>query len=116
MSDYLIHEMRSTRNISIEFGCEIVDGGGNRHLEWITIEERETGVKRRVDACALFILIGAVPSTAWLSDELAKDQWGFVLTGRDVQDSSVWPLDCAPYAFETSLPGVLPSGTCDMVP
>jgi thioredoxin reductase (NADPH) len=57
-------------------------GGGENRLEWLAIQNRENGEKRRVNAEALFVLIGAVLGTAWLPDEIARDQWGFVVTGR----------------------------------
>lgn len=110
MSDYLINEMRVIPNISIEFDCQIVDGGGSSRLEWLEIEDRASGSTRRVDAAAVFILIGAVPATDWLPDEIATDPWGFVLTGRESEESPLWTLDRVPYAFETTVPGVFAVG------
>jgi thioredoxin reductase (NADPH) len=39
---------------------------------------------------------------------VGRDQWGFVLTGPDT--GQAWPLERAPYLFETSLPGVFAVG------
>ena len=110
MSDYLVNEMRVIPNISIEFGCQIVDGGGSSRLEWLEIEDRASGSTRRVDAAAVFILIGAVSATDWLPDEIATDRWAFVLTGRESEESPLWTLDRVPYSFETSVPGVFAVG------
>jgi thioredoxin reductase (NADPH) len=47
------------------------------------------------------VLIGAVPHTAWLPDEIARDDWGYLITGSAA--GAVRPL-------ETSLPGVFAAG------
>jgi thioredoxin reductase (NADPH) len=57
----------------------------------------------------LFVLIGATPATAWLPEEIARDRWGFVLTGRDVEDER-GPLEETLSPYETSLPGVFAVG------
>ena len=41
-------------------------------------------------AAGLFILIGAEPFTDWLPDVIARDRWGFVLTGPDVDRHGRW--------------------------
>ena len=59
------------------------------------------GETETVSAAALVVLIGAVPHTAWLPDEIALDDWGYVITGTAA--GAVRPL-------ETSLPGVFAAG------
>ncbi len=54
-------------------------------------------------------MIGAVPHTDWLPDEVRRDRRGFVLTGPDVP-SDQWSLDRPPQPFESSLPGVFAVG------
>jgi thioredoxin reductase (NADPH) len=110
MSDYLIEDIKVNPNISVQYNGEIVDGGGDGRLEWLSIRDRTEGITERVEADAVFILIGAIPATGWLPDEIAKDQWGFILTGRDVEDEGLWRLDRHPASFETSLPGVFAVG------
>src|SRR4051794_23090173 len=50
-------------------------------------------------------MIGAEPHTEWLAPTVARDEKGFVLTGRDIS-SKDWPLQREPYPFETSRPGI----------
>jgi thioredoxin reductase (NADPH) len=59
----------------------------------------------------LFVFIGASPHTEWLQDQLATDDAGFLLTGRDVQgqDLEEWGGD-RPLFLETSRPGVFAVG------
>ena len=63
-------------------------------------------------ADALFALIGSMPHTDYLGEEVLRDRWGFVLTGRDLRrgDAPGWPTGEAPLLFETSLPGVFAIG------
>ncbi|HYI45899.1 MAG TPA: NAD(P)/FAD-dependent oxidoreductase [Actinomycetota bacterium] len=110
MSEYLIAEIEARPNISVEFGCQIVDGGGDTKLEWIQLEDLKSGARRRADAQSLFVLIGAVPATDWLPLEIDKDEWGFIVTGDEVAHSQRWPIDRPPLLFETSLPGVFAVG------
>ncbi len=60
-------------------------------------------------AAALFVMIGAVPRTDWLPEEIARDPSGFVLTGGDVPPAR-WPLERTPLALETSMPAVFAAG------
>jgi thioredoxin reductase (NADPH) len=48
------------------------------------------------------------PFTAWLPKQVRRDQWGFVLTGPDIDPH--WSLGRAPSLLETSLPGVFAIG------
>jgi len=61
----------------------------------------------------LFLLIGAVPRTEWLPPAIARDEAGYLRVGADLEPGSEpgrWPLERAPFAYETSLPGVFAVG------
>jgi thioredoxin reductase (NADPH) len=62
----------------------------------------------------MFVLIGAEPHTQWLPDHIARDQWGFVVTGTDLLAGAAapqgWPLPRPPMLLESSLPGVFAAG------
>src|SRR5213076_1924310 len=66
------------------------------------------GTVESVPAAGLFVLIGGQPFTEWLPELVHRDQWGFVLTGPDIDRR--WPLGRAPFLFETSVPGVFAVG------
>jgi len=74
--------------------------------------DRQSGALRSVPADALFVLIGSQPRTEWLGASVARDQWGFILTGPDLLGAGGghWPLDRPPMPLETSLPGVFAAG------
>jgi len=58
-------------------------------------------------ADGLFIFIGADAETAWLPSGIERDAYGYVRTGRDIED---WRLERKPYALETSIPGIFAAG------
>ena len=113
MSSYLVERIRAADNIEVRLQTEVVDGGGDGHLEWITLEDRATGATERVDTNWVFIFIGASPRTDWVGDAVARDERGFVVTGNDLlarKEGPRWPLSRAPFVLETSVPGVFAAG------
>jgi thioredoxin reductase (NADPH) len=110
MSYYLVQQIEAVPNIEVRVRTEVVGGGGDGHLERLVLRNRDTGTDDTVTAEALFLMIGAAPRTDWLPPEIQRDAQGFILTGRDVLDSDVWPLDREPLLLETSMPGVFAAG------
>ena len=93
----------------MEGSTRVVDGGGDLRLEWITTEDVGTGQRRTRTAAGLFLLLGASPHTEWLPDEVAVDDRGFVLTGRDVPMDE-WVDGVPPANLATTVPGVFAVG------
>jgi thioredoxin reductase (NADPH) len=110
MSDYLVKSIERTPNIDIRFHTEVVDGGGDGRLEWVALRDRTTGTVERRDAHAVFVLIGGDPCTDWLPGSVARDGWGYVLTGGYCECNFVGDAPRAPMMFETTLPGVFAVG------
>jgi thioredoxin reductase (NADPH) len=109
MSDYLIKEIGAAPNLDVRLRRQVVDGGGDGRLQHLVLRHLESGRDERVDADALFIMIGAEPHTDWLPDDIARDQWGFILTGDDVPLESR-PSPDRPLPLETSMLGVFAAG------
>ena len=86
MSDYLMREIDAAPNVDVRYHVQVVDGAGTDYLESLVLEDRLTGTRQSVPADGLFVLIGSQPRTDWLGEDLARDQWGFILTGPDVLD------------------------------
>ena len=84
MSQYLIDEIRYNERIAVLPCTRVVDGGGEGQLEWLCLEDTNTGERTTKQARGLFLLLGAEPRCDWLPPELARDKHSFVLTGRDV--------------------------------
>jgi thioredoxin reductase (NADPH) len=113
MSQYLIERITSASNIEVRYRSEVVAGNGNGHLERLTLADRDSGATEEVSASWLFVFIGASPGTEWLGPDVARDGKGFVVTGQDLSSpdfAACWPLVRAPFALETSVPGVFAAG------
>jgi thioredoxin reductase (NADPH) len=114
MSRYLILRIDENPRITLHPRTEIVAFDGNDHLE--RVEWRDKG-SDHVEACPIrhvFVMMGAVPNTAWLKGCVALDAKGFIKTGPDLTAddrlAAKWPLARAPHLLETSLPGVFAVG------
>jgi thioredoxin reductase (NADPH) len=114
MSQYLIDQISGTDNIRVWTKAEVQEAMGTERLEELVISREAGQVSETVEAAALFILIGAVPHTAWLEDQVARDQYGFILSGPDALRNGGPALhgrqDRVPFLLETSLPGVFVAG------
>ncbi|HEY1345278.1 MAG TPA: FAD-dependent oxidoreductase [Streptosporangiaceae bacterium] len=114
MSDYLIRQIGATPNIDVRCHVQVADatGSGTGQLQTLVLEDTATGARRSMRADALFVLIGSQPRTEWLGESIARDQWGFILTGPDLPTSTSpsWPPGRSPLPLETSLPGVFAAG------
>jgi thioredoxin reductase (NADPH) len=109
MSSYLIGEIQFNPRITVE-GCrQVVDGGGEGRLEWIEVEDTSTGELARHEAGGLFLLLGALAHCEWLPDAVARDDKGFVLTGREVP-AETWRDGLPPGSLETTVPGIFAVG------
>jgi thioredoxin reductase (NADPH) len=108
MSDYLVRQIDNTANVHVRYRSEVAGGGGDGRLEHVLVWDRDSGRTESLPAAGLFVLIGAQPFTGWLPDAVHRDPWGFILTGPDA--APYWPLQRAPFLFETTTPGVFAVG------
>ena len=112
MSLYLVAQIKATANIEVRHRSSVIAAHGDSHLAAITLCEHGRPPEE-LPTSWLFVYIGASPRTDWLGSAVARDPRGFILTGQDLLASSVtspWPLARAPYALETSVPGVFAAG------
>jgi len=114
MSKYLIDQIAETPNIQLWTGASVSEVHGDSHLEEISVFCSDTGKTERVPASAMFIFIGALPRTDWLTDLVDRDERGFVLTGPDLihdgRRPRNWKLDRDPFLLETNVPGIFAVG------
>lgn len=112
MSQYLVSRILAHPTIEVRLRTEVVGARGDGHLEAVTLADRGTGTEEEVETGWLFVFIGAAPRTDWLGDAVARDGRGFVLTGPELPPGPDlgWALERAPYALETSVPGVFAAG------
>jgi thioredoxin reductase (NADPH) len=114
MSRYLIRRIEDNPKITLRTHTEIVALEGNGHLERVRWQDHQSGNAEDHGIRHVFLMMGAAPSTHWLSDCLALDEKGFIKTGPDLSPEDLaaaeWPLARPPHLLETSLPGVFAVG------
>jgi thioredoxin reductase (NADPH) len=107
MSDYLVRVIDAHDDIDVRLESRVVGGAGEDRLERVTVREDRTGSESDEAVGGLFVLVGGHPHTGWLPDEVARDRWGYLLTGRHAAEDDAIPL---PLPLETSVPGVFAVG------
>ena len=101
MSDYLLSRLEKDPRITIHYRAEMTALHGDDRLEAVTIRDAAHAEDWRIEARAVFVMVGAAPNTGWLSGLVALDDRGFVLTGPDAGAQS---------EFQTSAPGIFAVG------
>jgi thioredoxin reductase (NADPH) len=101
MSDYLLSRLEKDPRITIHYRAEMTALHGGDRLEAVTIRDNANAQDWRIDARAVFVMVGAAPNTGWLSGLVALDGKGFVLTGQAAGRLS---------DYETSAPGIFAVG------
>jgi thioredoxin reductase (NADPH) len=111
MSRYLIDRIEQHDRIAVLTETAVAEVRGREWLEEVVLEGPSG--ETTLPAEGLFVLIGAAPLTAAISDWVRLDNRGYVLSGRDLlqaQGRSEWPLEREPFHLETSQPGVFVAG------
>ncbi|RNL80992.1 FAD-dependent oxidoreductase [Nocardioides marmorisolisilvae] len=109
MSDYLIREIEYNNVIRVQGCAQVVDGGGDERLQWISVRDLNTNQDIRKEVAGLFLLLGADPGCGWLPEDICRDERGFVLTGRDIP-KHLWVGGTPPANLETAVPGIFAAG------
>jgi thioredoxin reductase (NADPH) len=116
MSRYLIQRIIGNPSIELLYNSELACLEGGSELKEVSWINKQTGQVRSAPAHHLFIMTGASPNTNWLRGQLALDDKGFILTGRDLplavepDQNPSWPLARPPQLLESCLQGVFAVG------
>lgn len=102
MSDYLIQRLERDPKVTVHPRTEVAALHGEGGLSGVDLRRNVDGSLERMDAKAVFLMIGAAPFTDWLGGAVALNDKGFIKTGTDVA------VGVSPFA--TSLPGVFAVG------
>jgi thioredoxin reductase (NADPH) len=115
MSRYLADRIAQIPTVEVLPHCEVRELVADDSLEAVIVEDTETGERRRVEARALFVFIGAEPHTEWIRGLIGLDDGGYILTGQDAaaaasrlegSDRAIRP----PQSLETNISGVFAAG------
>ena len=111
MSQYLIDEITFNPRITVRGHGQVVDGGADPEgrLAWVDIEDTRTGTRDRAEVRGLFLLLGAEVKCHWLPPTVARDNHGFVLTGRSIPWEA-WGGPVPPETLATTVPGIFAVG------
>jgi thioredoxin reductase (NADPH) len=101
MSDYLLTRLQTDPKITIHLNTGATELHGTDQLTAVTVHNTLTKQSTEIQSKGLFLMVGAQPNTAWLSDLVALDEKGFVKTGALVGSDS---------AYATSQPGIFAVG------
>lgn len=107
MSRYLVDQIDREPRIEVHTRTQLVGLAGRERLESVRIEHADTGVDE-LAVGGVFVFIGAVAQTAWLTGYVGTDRAGFVLTGADIGNGAV-PGTAATF-LGTTRPGVFAAG------
>lgn len=114
MSQYLADQIAGTENIEVRLNSELQKATGGTTLTGVTLKNNQTDVSEDLNASAMFVFIGARPHSDIVSDIVARNRAGFILTGDDLVENGKtghgWKNDRNPFATETNVPGIFAAG------
>ena len=112
MSAYLVDAILAMPMIKVHVNTEVVGGGGDGQLEWVTLRERTGGQEQHLPLASLFVMIGARPY-GWLPAEVDRDPYGFLYTGAEAAACDSWKLPAHHILTKRLFRGCLQSATYD---
>jgi thioredoxin reductase (NADPH) len=110
MSRYLIDQIERTPRIIVTPQTHVTALLGKDQLEGVELLDTSRQRTSALAVRALFVFIGAKPSTQWLAGQLAEDTHGFLLTGSNIPKARLDDAGRMPLFLETSRPGVFAVG------
>jgi thioredoxin reductase (NADPH) len=112
MSEYLVSRIAASEQITVHTRTELVALLGERRLERVRWIDRASGEETEHEIANVFLLLGAVPNTEWVRDQVALDEKGFVLVGAATRfvDGVAGAGSRAPRLLETNRPGIFAIG------
>ena len=102
MSDYLLQRIHSCDRLTLHTESRIAAFLGEERLEKVMLVNGRNHLKTSHNISNVFVMIGAIPNTGWLSGNLELDRNGFVLTNPRHGDQL--------FNYATSCPGVFAVG------
>lgn len=105
----------SNPRIEVAWNTDVLEFiGENSKLTTLRVKNNRTGEQTEIPVDGAFIFIGLQPNTRFLAGSgILLDQWGFVITGRDLLRHGEQPAAFRsrdPFLLETSVPGIFAAG------
>src|SRR5688500_1395204 len=114
LTRYISDRIDAADKVEIHEGCGVKSIHGGDAIDGVTIVDRDR-TERRLDATAVFAMIGASPRTEDLGGLVGLDDKGFIVTGEDAQRHPSFAehrgdSDGQPLLMETTRPDVFAIG------
>lgn len=84
----ILRRAENTPNIELLYNTDLLDVGGEKHLEYALVTDVLTGETRELPLSAVFAYIGGAPRTELLRGQVALDKWGYIIAGEDMKTSA----------------------------
>lgn len=117
MSEYLSVRIRANNRITVHEETEIAEVIGVNYIESVLLNKKghvsniDSNSETLLAVSAIFVFIGSQSSAEWIPNLVARDSYGFILTGPGMEKAGYWPLTYRePCPLETSMPRVLAAG------
>ena len=104
-----VTEPRSPIHIRYRTAVQAFEGANSR-LKTVQVLDVSTGQTDVLSTAAAFIFIGQEPNSLFTQGHLELDDYGYILTGHDLEHKLNGHTGREPFAFETSVPGVFAAG------
>ena len=116
MSRYLIEQLGTKSNVTVQPRSEVVAAHGDTHLTAIDIRDGATQRCADTTAAAFSFSLAPTRRPEWLPADIARDARGYVLTGDDVVKAGRWSHNRDPFLLESSAPGIFACGDVRLSP
>ncbi|MYL20567.1 alkyl hydroperoxide reductase subunit F [Halobacillus litoralis] len=80
--DVLQERLHSLPNVEVKTGAQTTEITGDENVNGITYIDRASGEEQHVDLEGVFVQIGLVPNTEWLSTDVETNKIGEIITDK----------------------------------
>lgn len=110
-SKVAVDKVMAESRVDIRFDTAVTKLTGDNKLAQVHVKNRQSGAVEVLTPDGLFVFIGQQPNTGFLQNTgVVLDNYGFILTGHQLQHHLNGDSDFQPGILETSLPGVFAAG------
>lgn len=93
----LLEALRDRENAEFILNSNVVRLNGEKHLDSVTIRDKNTGEEKNIPVSGIFIAIGQEPENKIFEDVIDTDEKGYIVSGEECR---------------TNVPGVFTAGDC----
>lgn len=79
----LQEHLKQCENVEYFWNTEVAGIVGDDHLECLKLRNKKDGTERILDVDGLFIAVGTVPNTGFITNLLQLDENGYIIAGED---------------------------------